>query len=417
MASPASPTWSRPCTPPSPTCRRRSDGPHPPRPPASPAFVYRSVRGVTTAGRLRRRCLAVAARAPAGQARPGAPNAKPCSPPPMACSAITWKPAATRSPSDGIPPRRPGAAARRASHWRRAIPEASGKLLVLVHGLCMNDLQWKRDGHDHGAALARDLGYTPVYLHYNSGRHISTNGRDFAAPAGETVKAWPVPVERNRPALPQHGWTGRAQRLPRRLQRRTLAWSERHCRASSSSAPRTTARRWNAPAAGSICLIGISPYSAPFARLGKIRSAGIQDLRHGNVRDADWQDRDGDGHADAPHSPALAETGAAATRSPRPRRTHARTATISKLRGDGLVPIASALGRHPDRALRPAHPEEPALDRLRDQPPAIAGQHRGLSPHPQVAGATSGGAVSAGTARAAIPLRAAAAPASAGRCG
>ena len=61
-----------------------------------------------------------------------------------------------------------------------AIPQAGGKLLVLLHGLCMNDLQWMRKGHDHGAALARDLGYTPVYLHYNSGLHISTNGRAFA---------------------------------------------------------------------------------------------------------------------------------------------------------------------------------------------------------------------------------------------
>jgi hypothetical protein len=32
------------------------------------------------------------------------------------------------------------------------------KLLVLVHGLCMNDLQWMRNRHDHGAALATDLG-------------------------------------------------------------------------------------------------------------------------------------------------------------------------------------------------------------------------------------------------------------------
>ena len=52
-------------------------------------------------------------------------------------------------------------------------PAFNGKLLVLVHGLCMNDLQWNRErpdhsaSHDHGASLARDLGYTPIYLHYN----------------------------------------------------------------------------------------------------------------------------------------------------------------------------------------------------------------------------------------------------------
>jgi hypothetical protein len=62
-----------------------------------------------------------------------------------------------------------------------AVPaEAGGKVVVLAHGLCMNDLQWRRRGHDHGAALARDLGYSPVYLHYNSGLHTSINGRVFA---------------------------------------------------------------------------------------------------------------------------------------------------------------------------------------------------------------------------------------------
>src|SRR5215510_6373890 len=52
---------------------------------------------------------------------------------------------------------------------RDALPHASRKLVVLVHGLCMTDRQWTRRGHDHGAALARDLGYTPVYALYNSG--------------------------------------------------------------------------------------------------------------------------------------------------------------------------------------------------------------------------------------------------------
>ena len=42
-----------------------------------------------------------------------------------------------------------------------AFPEATGKLAVLAHGLCVSDLQWTRQNHDHGAALAHDLGYTP----------------------------------------------------------------------------------------------------------------------------------------------------------------------------------------------------------------------------------------------------------------
>ncbi len=62
-----------------------------------------------------------------------------------------------------------------------SIPEPGGKLLLLVHGLCMNDLQWRRNGHDHGEALATEAGFTPLYLHYNSGEHVSRNGHAFAA--------------------------------------------------------------------------------------------------------------------------------------------------------------------------------------------------------------------------------------------
>ena len=36
---------------------------------------------------------------------------------------------------------------------RAAIPAASGRIVVLVHGLAMNDLQWNRQGQDIGAAL------------------------------------------------------------------------------------------------------------------------------------------------------------------------------------------------------------------------------------------------------------------------
>ena len=49
------------------------------------------------------------------------------------------------------------------------LPDANGKILLLVHGLCMNDLQWTRKGYNHGAELARAGGFTPIYLHYNSG--------------------------------------------------------------------------------------------------------------------------------------------------------------------------------------------------------------------------------------------------------
>jgi pimeloyl-ACP methyl ester carboxylesterase len=76
-----------------------------------------------------------------------------------------------------------------------AFPQPARHVLVLLHGLCMNDLQWARHGHDHGAALARDLGCVPLYLHYNTGRHLSTNGRDFADLMETLAREWPCAIE------------------------------------------------------------------------------------------------------------------------------------------------------------------------------------------------------------------------------
>ena len=59
----------------------------------------------------------------------------------------------------------------------------------------MHDQQWQRNGHDHGAALARDLGFTPLYARYNSGQHISTNGRLLAELLETALAGWPQPID------------------------------------------------------------------------------------------------------------------------------------------------------------------------------------------------------------------------------
>lgn len=225
------------------------------------------------------------------------------------------------------------------------VPDATGKLLVLVHGLCMNDLQWNYAGHDHGQVLQRDLGYTALYLHYNSGRHISQNGSDLSALLQQLVRAWPVPLEEI--ALLCHSMGGLvARNAINQAVTRRLAWSRLPLRViflgtPHHGAPLERAGSWLD------MLIGLSPYSAPFMRLGKLRSAGIQDLRHGNLRDADWQDLDGDGLADGRTpmplpNPSIAYAIAASTQE------SAATHLRKSARGDGLVPVASALGQHSD---------------------------------------------------------------------
>jgi hypothetical protein len=228
-------------------------------------------------------------------------------------------------------------------------PAAPGrKLLVLVHGLCMNDRQWHRRGHDHGRMLAQARGYTPLYLHYNSGRHVSRNGRDFAALLQQLLDGWPVPVDElvilghsmgglvarsacHQAALQQLPWLGRLKTL-------VCLGTPHH------GAPLERGGRWLD------LLLGFSPQVAPFARLGKTRSAGITDLRFGNLQDADWQDRDRhtQQHDDRRPTPLPAGVRSCllgATLAERPGRLQ------RALIGDGLVPLSSALGRHSDPAL------------------------------------------------------------------
>jgi len=229
-----------------------------------------------------------------------------------------------------------------------SIPQAGGRLLVLLHGLCMNDLLWKRKGHDHGVELARDLGYTPVYLHYNSGLHISTNGQEFARQLEALVQQWPVPVTElvlighsmgglvarsacHYGGLAKHEWR-------RRLSKVVFIGTPHH------GAPLERGGHWVD------VLLGATAYSAPLARLGKIRSAGITDLRFGTLLDDDWIGRDRfardkDRRARVPLPEDVACFAIAGS-------TARKAGNRSDRRiGDGIVPLASALGRHANPAL------------------------------------------------------------------
>ncbi len=165
-----------------------------------------------------------------------------------------------------------------------------GRLLVLVHGLCMNDLQWRRNGHDHGAALAHDGGWQPLYLHYNSGRHASTNGREFADLLETLVAQWPVPVEEL--VVLAHSMGGLVARSA--CQHAELSQQRwlKHLRKIVFLGTPHHGAPLERHGHGLQRLVGISPYTAPLARLGMIRSAGITDLRHGNVLDQDWWEQD-----------------------------------------------------------------------------------------------------------------------------
>ena len=219
---------------------------------------------------------------------------------------------------------------------KRAMPVVTGRVLVLVHGLCMNDLQWARDGHDHGAALSQEAGYTPVYLRYNTGRSVHDNGAEFATLMDQLLAAWPAPLQRV--VLLCHSMGGLVARSA--LHQGALAGQAWVGQVDDAVFLGTPHHGAPLERAGHMLdtVLGAAPYAAPLARLGRVRSAGITDLRHGNLLA---------GHAGKtrqavplPHQP----------------RCHAVAASTDaqaggwkgRLMGDGLVQVDSALGRHRD---------------------------------------------------------------------
>ena len=212
----------------------------------------------------------------------------------------------------------------------KAFPDARPRILVMVHGLCMNDLQWRQGGHHHGVMLARELGYDLVHLHYNTGLSIAANGRQRSALLQSLTDVWPVAIERI--AIVGHSMGGLVARAAiTAAQADASPWLGRLDTLTTLGTPHLGAPLERA---GHLLegLLGISAHSAPFRALGRMRSAGIQELRHGSA------------HATHPPLPAHVRVHlVAGSLQPPPRQPSKRHP-----RGDGLVPVASAFGEHPD---------------------------------------------------------------------
>ena len=238
------------------------------------------------------------------------------------------------------------------------------KVLIVVHGLCMNDLQWTSqvDGKsiNHAEMLATKLGYTPVYVRYNTGLHTSQNGQSLSNQLELLTALWPVPLTEI--SVLVHSMGG----LVTRSAVHAAQHSQRHWVSKLKNivflgtphhgAPLEKAGNWID------VLLGVTPYSAPFKRLVELRSSGITDLRFGNVLDSDWQSEELQGrfkpktrqeHADREHLPLPNEAEGVACFTVAATLAAKRSLLADRLIGDGLVPLNSALGVHsdPDRSL------------------------------------------------------------------
>jgi hypothetical protein len=169
-----------------------------------------------------------------------------------------------------------------------AFPDATPSLAVFVHGFAETDEFWQRRSHDcepYGSRLQAEFGYTPVYLRYNTGRHISDSGHDLDALLEDLAAAWPVQVREI--LLMGHSMGGLVIRSACHYGRlRSAGWVAHVRHVFYLGSP-----HMGAPLARVAGLagwaLGQAPETRPFAAIAGGPSSA-RDLRHGYVLEDDW---------------------------------------------------------------------------------------------------------------------------------
>jgi pimeloyl-ACP methyl ester carboxylesterase len=180
-----------------------------------------------------------------------------------------------------------------------AFPRATPRIAVFLHGLCGNENVWQMfhqpgdaQTDPYGERLARDLGYTPVYLRYNSGLHISHNGRLLSRTLDKLLAAWPLAVDDL--VLVGHSMGGLVARAGAEAARRHDArWLEALSQILCLGSPHLGAPLEKAVHLATNLMKRL-PLSRPVANLLDARSLGIKDLRWGYTTDDEWRGRDPD---------------------------------------------------------------------------------------------------------------------------
>jgi len=167
-----------------------------------------------------------------------------------------------------------------------AYPEATGQLVVFLHGLCENESYWRfhrdRTGTTYAEALA-ERGWTPLMLRANTGLPLRENGAALTALLQRAVEAWPVPVTRI--ALVGHSLGGLVMRAAGAVGSEVEEpWSRRVTDVITLGTPHLGAPIAWGIGHGSRGLSKLKE-TAAFGRILDLRSQGVHDLVAGLAED------------------------------------------------------------------------------------------------------------------------------------
>jgi pimeloyl-ACP methyl ester carboxylesterase len=178
---------------------------------------------------------------------------------------------------------------------RRAFPDATGRLAIFTHGLCETDDAWRLGDDRHvpyGMRLRVELGCTPLYIRYNTGRHVSENGRELAQLLDRLTAEWPTEIHEI--ALIGHSMGGLVGRSACHYGAGHI-WPRKVRHVFTLGAPHEGAPLERATNRASHAMARL-PETQTFAKLLNRRSAGIKDLRYGYLVDEDWFGHDPDAY-------------------------------------------------------------------------------------------------------------------------
>lgn len=237
--------------------------------------------------------------------------------------------------------------------------DLAGKIVIFIHGVCMSHLDWGNTRHSGIAdKIMMQRGHkTLLYLNYNSGRRISANGRSLSNLLADLVARHPKISSIDFIGHSMGGLVARSALFYAKQDLQDWLYRTENLVCLGSPHHGAGLERFSFTMQQKI---GSLPIVKLFAHLVNIRSNGILDLRHGSVRDDDWEYHD-------------ARLGSINdSRKPAPLPSHINTFLVAgtlehenrqqfalKILGDYLVSVESALGEHPNPRLAlnvpPAH--------------------------------------------------------------
>lgn len=178
------------------------------------------------------------------------------------------------------------------------VPESlpgAARVAVWIHGLGCNESMWCRAASEEtlpfGASLHAELGYLPLYIRYNTGQRISENGAQLNALLQRYVDHHP---ELEELLLVGHSMGGLVVRSASHLAP-SGSWTQRVQHIFYLGSPHLGAPLERGANAASHLLNALpSTATQVIGEVLNTRSAGVKDLRYGNLSEQDWLDLDPD---------------------------------------------------------------------------------------------------------------------------